>query len=137
MNHEKFIYHKTQTIGTVEIMYSWYLIEKKTREGVHFHGTLATKNNPISGLSLFNKFNFMASGIECHRKKPNYEGHTPIKGHCIVTQGECYCDGSSLQASEQLGHINPATDDDSVWSVLHLYFGYWIEEPRVSDTIQL
>lgn len=125
MDHEKFIYYKTQIIGKDDISYSWYLIDKKRREGVHFHGGTMV-NDPV-GIS--NQYRFFAHGIECHKKTPHFEGHESIKGHCIVTGGDCFCDGSSLQASEQLGHINPdGSDDFLIWSVLHQYYGYWIEK---------
>lgn len=129
MNHEKFIYFKTQRIDQVSINYCWYLIDKVTREGVHFHGQKYFDIGSMSG--FLNEFAFMANGIECHKKQPHYDGHTPVKGYCLVTLGDCYCDGSSLQASEQLGYINPdGVHDDHVWSVLHQYYGYWIEDKK-------
>lgn len=124
MNHEKFIYYKSQGIMKDYVSFQWYLIDKKTREGVHFHGT----KTPSLPISFSNQHGFMAGGIECHKKSPNFEGHTPAPGYCLVTQGECYCDGSSLQAEERLGWVNPdGSDDVAIWSVLHEYFGYWIE----------
>lgn len=124
MNYEKFIYFKCQGITAKSVTYQWYLIDKVTREGVHFHGTVT----PDLGMAFNNTHGFMANGIECHRKKPNYEGHTPAPSYCIVTQGDCYCDGSSLQASERLGWVNPdGSDDVAIWNVLHEYFESWIE----------
>jgi hypothetical protein len=126
MNHEKFIYHKTQTVGKIDTGYNWYLIDRKTREGVHFHGSVYLKG---SMLGLANQYGFFAAGIECHKTKPHFEGHKPIPGHCIVTGGECYADGSSLQAEERLGDVNPdGSEDLRIWNVLHEYYGYWIEE---------
>lgn len=120
-NFEKYIYHKTVTERKDGIFFCWYLIGKKNREGVHFHGHV-----PDKPFSLSNQFNFFASGIERHKKTPDREGHEPVK-NCIVTGGDCYCDGSSLQASERLGFVNPNNDDEIIWSVLHEYYGYWIE----------
>lgn len=47
-----------------------------------------------------------------------------------MTGGDCYCDGSSLQASERLGHIDPDSEDDEeyIWIVLRAYYYNWIEE---------
>lgn len=128
MNHEKFIYYKTQQVGPKEVQYAWFLIDKKTREGVHFHGYTIADDR----FNMANMFGFFAAGIESHRQKPNYEGHEPVKGNCIVTGGDCYCDGSSLQASERLGNVHPERDDATIWNVLHEYFGYWIEEKKES-----
>jgi hypothetical protein len=129
MNHDKFIYRKTQTVGKITIDYRWYLIDRETREGVHFHGSVYLKELFSSGVSFCNSHGFHAMGIECHRKEPNYEGHKPAPCYCMVTLGDCYCDGSSLQAEERLGDVNPdGSEDDRIWSVLHEYYGYWIEK---------
>lgn len=129
MNWEKFIYLKQQRIDVTGIFYAWYIIDRKTREGVHFHGYTMNEDK----FSMCNKFGFFAAGIEMHKTKPHYEGHEPIKGHCMVTLGDCYCDGSSLQASERLGEIHPERDDLQIWNVLHEYFGHWIEVPIDKD----
>ena len=126
---EKFIYKKVCFEEPEVRFHLWYLIDKKTREGVHFHGQEYRENYNASDYRPWynNQHRFSAHGIEMHKKTPVYEGQKPLE-NCDVTGGDCYCDGSSLQASEQLGHINPNKDDDYVWSVLHYYFGIWIEE---------
>lgn len=118
MNHEKFIYKKIQYIRECSVFYYWYLINKKTREGVHFHGCTHTDENLIFDC---NYHGFMTHGLEMHSKKPLYEGQAPVD-NCDVTGGDCYCDGTSLGARERLGHINPEDDDAFIWHELECFY---------------
>jgi hypothetical protein len=123
-NYEKFTYMKQVVETELCISYAWYLMDKhKARQGVHFHGVVYNRDK---NLGFQNKHGFMAHGIESHSQKPHSEYDTPLK-NCIVTCGDCYCDGSSLQASERLGWINPdGSDDEAIWEVLHGYYDAWI-----------
>jgi len=128
LNHEKFIYWKEQRIDSYCVTYGWFLADKKTREGVHFH---CTKRHDQTKASFYssNGYGCDCFGIERHSKSPIYEGQRPVKD-CHVTGGDCYCDGTSLWAERDLGHICPdGKDDDSIWGVLHGYYYSWIE-PR-------
>lgn len=121
---DKFTYKKVQVIQDKATYFFWYLINKDRREGVHFHGALYEDKTMCS---LCNQHGFMTHGIEAHRKTPSYKEHKPVP-NCDVTGGDCYCDGSSLQAEQHLGHIDPTgRDDDIIWNVLHEYYGHWIE----------
>lgn len=35
-----------------------------------------------------------------HSKTPQYEGHSPMRGDCELTDGPCYSDGTSLWGNE-------------------------------------
>jgi len=120
-----FIYKKVEYITDDKSTIYWYLIHKTRREGVHFWGWANSKT--MAG--MHNSYGFYAAGIEGHRKTPHYKDHKPMS-NCYVTQGYCYHDGSSLQASERLGHINPSNsfDNEYIWYVLHEYFDAWVKE---------
>jgi hypothetical protein len=120
-DHENFRYSKIISYRKKATVYSWFLIDKN-REGVNFHGSVSDNEASFS-----NQYGFMTYGIESHRHKMTYEGQTPVLG-CYVTGGNCYTDGSSLCASERLGHINPVRDDDEVWHVLHSFYRSWFED---------
>jgi hypothetical protein len=48
--------------------------------------------------------------VSYHAKTPQYEGQTSTK-HCNITDGDCYCDGSSLWGEEWLtGFIHGGSD---------------------------
>ncbi len=60
-DYEDFIYSKKQVeVSKDTIEYSWYLIHRKSREGVHFHGVVGLK----SSFRTANRYGFMAFGIE-------------------------------------------------------------------------
>lgn len=122
---EGFKYKKQQYFDAKGCYYFWYLIDPLRQEGVHFHGRLY--NNPDGYVKQDNKFGFYACGIEGHFKKRKHKWQAAIQ-KCDVTGGKCYCDGSSLQASERLGHINPNDNNHEkyIWCVLHEYFNIWI-----------
>lgn len=127
MDYKKFIYRKVQIVQENLTAYYWYLINRETREGVHFHGH--QYKDPKDSFYVFgdNSHGFDAHGIERHKKTPDREGHTPVKD-CDVTGGDCYCDGTSLAASERLGWINPdSSDDDAIYNVLEEYYFHWFE----------
>ena len=122
-----FFYKKVQVLDKDGAYHLWYLINRKQRQGVHFHGRLYKE--PSDYVKQDNRYGFMAHGIESHNRQPVYDEQTPVEG-CEVTGGKCYCDGSSLQASERLGYINPnrELDDSYIWAVLHEYYESWITE---------
>lgn len=128
MDHEKFRYKKEKWFSKSSTNYAWYVIGAESKEGVHFHGVVYHDEEYVSKFILGdNNFGFAAHGIEAHKTKPMYEGQNPIK-NCQVTGGDCYCDGSSLQASERLGWINPeGSDDETIYRVLEGYYRNWIE----------
>jgi hypothetical protein len=127
---KNFIYKKVSFardgLGT---NYAWYLINKERREGVHFHGCKYAVGTEVYDILArdCNKHNFSTYGIESHKKTKQHENQTPQE-NCDVTGGDCYCDGSSLQAREKLGFINPDSLDDDryIWNVLHDYYASWI-----------
>lgn len=125
MNHKDFIYKKVQILEETGTYYLWYLIHRETRTGVHFHGKKYTDEFMLKS-GMTNQYFFYAYGLEKHSKTPNYEGHTPIE-NCEVTGGDCYCDGSSLMASERLGFVNPDSEQDEkhIWFVLHDLYESW------------
>jgi hypothetical protein len=132
MDYAKFIYKKEQVVREKYTAHFWYLINSETREGVHFHGH--QYKDPKDAFSFYgeNRHCFYAMGIEMHSKTPRHENHKALP-NCQVTLGDCYCDGSSLSASERLGWINPdGSDDEHIWGVLHQFYGYWIE-PRKDE----
>lgn len=124
--NKDFYYRKQIEFNENGKRYYWYLVHKQKREGVHFHGFVDNISFNTYGV---NKYGFMPWGIECHRKSPIYDGQTPIK-ECWVTKGDCFCDGSSLQAQEVLGHIDPENemDDNFIWITLHDYYENWIDK---------
>lgn len=123
----KFIYKKVQIIQENYTYYYWYLINKELRNGVHFHGVKRHDSEEYFKLPFNNnQYGFETLGIESHSKEPLYEGHKPIP-NCDVTGGDCYCDGTSLYASEKLGDINPDKCDERVWFELHYLYKNWHE----------
>ena len=62
-----------------------------------------------------NPFHGMGTDIGYHSPKPMYEGQTPMD--CDVLGGQCYYDGSSLQAQEFEDEFLRG-GDDAVWPML-------------------
>ena len=122
MRHDKFIYKKVQILRDDVTYFYWYMINKKKRDGVHFHG-VHHKDDEVYAKYAFegNNYNFTAHGIEIHSPTKMYDHQTPIK-NCEVTQGDCYCDGTSLGAIEDLGHICPNGNDSFIWYTLSRYY---------------
>src|SRR3990167_7835454 len=96
-----------------QIEYRWFLVDQN-KEGVDFHGVQFLSGYPENLKRDFNRNGFRADGIELHRKTG--DGNPLL--NCYVTGGECYADGTTLHAREQLGDIDPDWDDSSVWLVL-------------------
>lgn len=131
---KRFFYKKTVVEEGDTIWRAWYLIDKQTREGVHFHG-YQYKDSYENGDYIpwrGNMYRFSPHGIEKHRTKPIYKGQEPLK-NCNVTGGDCYCDGTSLQASREFGRINPEKEDDYIWETLRHYYRIWIEDEDGDD----
>lgn len=126
MNYKKFLYYKKIYYSEQEIYYMWYLVDKTSRCGVHFHGRVTN----IPGWTG-NRFGFMTYGIECHSPVQVFDFDSkPVTEHCEVTQGMCWCDGTSLLAQERLGHIDPndALDEMTIWRVLENFYNSYFEE---------
>jgi hypothetical protein len=131
MNFEKFIHKKVQVIKETHTFYYWYLINKKDRNGVHFHGA---KYNDLeeyfkSPFNNGNQYRFDTHGLEIHSCVPIYPNQKPLK-NCEVTGGDCYCDGTSLTASEWLGDVNPDNSDDRIWADLYYFYASHFEEEK-------
>jgi len=129
MDHDKFLYEKKQILQDGVTTYMWYLINRDKRNGVHFHGR---KKHDVgeyfrTPFCNGNQFCFDASGIESHSKTPIYKDHKPIE-NCFVTGGDCYYDGTSLIATERLGHVDPDNCDAEVWCELEYLYKQWHEE---------
>lgn len=75
MNHNKFIYLKKQILQENYITYMWYLIDKETRQGVHFHGVASDILNYY--VYLDNQYRFRAYVIELHSKKKKIQRTNP------------------------------------------------------------
>lgn len=130
MNFEKFLHKKVQVEKEGYTYYYWYLINKKEKNGVHFHGakqhdleTFFTEGFNFNN----NQYGFVTHGIERHSTKPIYEGQKPLK-NCDVTGEDCYCSGTSLYASENLGHIDPDNSDNFIWAELYYLYSEWFEK---------
>ena len=121
-NFDKFLYHKEITErDNFGKTYAWYLVHKEHRNGVHFHGMTRDKTSNLYAQDC-NHFGFITLGIEMHSKNPLWSEQTPIS-NCWVTGGDCYCDGSSMAAREELGHISPdGKDDDYIWLTLEDWY---------------
>lgn len=126
MNYEKFIYKKMQIQQEKQTYYYWYLINKENREGVHFHGAKIHDLSNELFTSYINEYGFKTYGIEQHSKTPLYPDQEPVKD-CEVTCGDCYCSGTSLYASENLGDVNPDNCDPKVWMELEYLYKEWFE----------
>lgn len=127
---DDFIYKKVQTELEDRTYFYWYLIHRNSRNGAHFHGCQYSENYDSSTCTPWeysehgtSQYRFASQGIEIHSTKPLYNGHKPLSSFCNVTQGDCYCDGTSLYADRELGFINPSgADDEIIWNVLHNYY---------------
>lgn len=124
--HDKFLYIKHQVVVKNKTTYAWYFINKNTRQGVHFHGVKYSDDYDNRHLMEPNRYGFQTYGIEAHFKNPLYDNQLPLE-NCWVTQGDCYCSGSSLSAEEHLGHINPDDDDYYIWLTLHEFYQNWVD----------
>ena len=62
-------------------------------------------------------FSPMAADLGYHSPKPMYKGHAPTKGKCQFLKGQCYYDGSGLQA-EQVFELLIEKGDEAVWERL-------------------
>ena len=66
--------------------------------------------------------------IGYHSRKPMYEGQKPMGYECEFLGGECYYDGSSLQA-EEVFNILIKGGDAAVWNEMERrYHGMFTEE---------
>lgn len=65
----------------------------------------------------------MATDLGYHSPTPRYEGQTPIatRGECEFIDGDCYYDGSGLNAEPVLARLI-AEGHDGVWSALEDYY---------------
>jgi len=80
--------YKTQTEhGSEYTIYYWILVGPKGGVHIHIHERMIKED--------------YFGGVEIHSPVPLYGGQTPIKD-CWVIGGDCYCDGTSLYAQENL-----------------------------------
>ena len=67
MNYDKFIYVKHQYPRNDTVNHRWYLINKKTRQGVHFHGDEYLDNYDLGSYTFClwdnNEFRFTPHGV--------------------------------------------------------------------------
>jgi hypothetical protein len=126
VNHAKFIYRKKQTLRDKNTIYMWELIDKQTKNGVHFHGAKydAALLKEDSFLYDRNSYGFSTYGIERHAATGQ---GTPSHTDCQVTGGNCWHDGTSLYAEERLEHVNPDDCDSEVWFVLEQFYASHFE----------
>lgn len=127
MDHQKFAYWTERHIEADSVLYFWYLVNRETKNGVHFHGI---KYHPKflqehGQYIRVNRHNFSNSGIERHASKGSGK---PSQKNCRATTGDCWHDGTSLAASERLGHVNPDRADEEIWSTLHGFYESWFRE---------
>jgi hypothetical protein len=66
-----------------------------------------------------------------HSPVPRYEGQEPMSGECSVIQGECYYDGSGLNANKPFS-ILVHEGSDRLWEFLELYYRETFEEKAVA-----
>lgn len=70
--------------------------------------------------------------IGYHSRKPMYEDHKPMPGDCSLLGGECYYDGSSLQADKWIeGFLNGGTA--WLWPKLEEYYRAVFEDGPYPD----
>jgi len=62
------------------------------------------------------------AGLDGHWKKPQYEGQSPVK-NCVVTGGDCYCDGTSLTGDVFSALVTEG--DEAVWKILEDRYETW------------
>jgi hypothetical protein len=62
----------------------------------------------------------MAWDLGYHSPTPRYEGHASI-GHCEYTGGDCFYDGSTLNAEPVMARLI-AEGDVAVWDELERYY---------------
>ena len=75
----------------------------------------------------WNPFKGMGVDIGYHSKIPTCDGHTVTKNKCPYTEGDCYYDGSSLQADE-FTPIFLEKGTDAVWEMLEERYHLWLEK---------
>ena len=63
------------------------------------------------------------AGVDGHWKIPSYEWQTPIKD-CLITGGDCYCDGSALLSTD-IFNLLVAEGEEPVWAKLEELYNSW------------
>jgi hypothetical protein len=68
----------------------------------------------------------MAADIGYHSPKPMYEGQASMGNDCPWIDGECFYDGSSLQA-EEVFKVFRASGEEALWELLEERYRDWFE----------
>jgi len=63
----------------------------------------------------------MAADLGYHSPKPTYEGQTPMSGECHLLGGECFYDGSTLNAEPVFDRLLKE-GSDGVWDELESFY---------------
>ena len=74
-------------------------------------------------------FDDCAWGIDAHHINPSAEDREWLSHQdtCKYTGGECWCDGSALQASELWEALRENGDQELIWRTLTDRYARWIE----------
>lgn len=70
--------------------------------------------------------------ISYHSKEQNYEWATPVKD-CELTDGDCWCDGSSLQAQEVWLPVFLHEGSEGIFKRLEQYYLHHFEGAEYPD----
>lgn len=76
--------------------------------------------NKAAGLRTSDMFP-MAADLGYHSPVPSYEGHTPLTDNCPIIEGQCFYDGSGLNAQPVMDRLI-AEGHSAVWEELDRYF---------------
>jgi len=127
MNHDKFVFwHKIESHKDNNYHF-WFCVDKKTRKGVHLHGRQSLKTDDKIFLRDANHYGFYPFGVEKHSPTPLFEGQEPSK-NCVVTGGDCYCDGTSMGAFKMYQHLDPNEDPAYVFRSLEIWYYNWFDD---------
>lgn len=68
---------------------------------------------------------WQAVDVGYHSPRPMYEEHSPM-GSCHLLEGDCFYDGSGLQAEKLLERVmvNGEIVDDLIWVFLEEYYAW-------------
>jgi len=86
----------------------------------HVHKELKAKSDPADPYDLFTKGPW-ATDIGYHSPKPIYEGQKPLTDSCHIIDGQCFYDGSSLNAEPILERLI-AEGHEAVWKEMEGYY---------------
>jgi hypothetical protein len=67
-------------------------------------------------------------GIDAHRYTERPDGWETHIEECAYTGGECWCDGSPLQASQLWDRLRETPDEELIWTTLADRYARWVEQ---------